>query len=73
MADAARLLEEALALGPDERAKFARRLIQSLEPADQRAQKHDALRAALEEGERSGIAEDSSLEGVLAEFRASRR
>jgi hypothetical protein len=32
MADAARLLEEALSLDPDERAKFAHRLIQSLEP-----------------------------------------
>jgi hypothetical protein len=73
MADAARVLEEALALGADERARLARRLIQSLEPAEQQAQKHEALRAALEEGERSGVAEDSSLEGVLAEFRASRR
>ncbi len=67
MADAARLLEEALALGPDERAR------QSLEPAEQQAQKHEALRAALEDGERSGVAEDSTLEGVLAEFRANRR
>jgi hypothetical protein len=73
MADAARLLEEALALGPDERAKFARRLIQSLEPLEQKVLKHESLRAALEEGELSGVAEDSTLEGVLAEFRASRR
>jgi hypothetical protein len=35
-------------------------------------QKREALRSALEEGERSGIAEDSSLDGVLAEFRSSR-
>ena len=30
------------------------------------------IRAALVEGEQSGIAEDSSLEGILAELRASR-
>jgi hypothetical protein len=30
------------------------------------------LRAALDEGERSGVAEDSSLEGVLEEFRSAR-
>jgi hypothetical protein len=39
----------------------------------QRVPKHESLRAALEEGERSCVAEDSTLEGVLAEFRASRR
>jgi hypothetical protein len=76
MADAARVLEQALALGPDERARIAHELILSLEPsrsAEERARKHEALRAALEEGERSGVAEDSSLEGVLAEFRTRRR
>jgi hypothetical protein len=73
MADAARVFEEALALEPDERAKLVHQLIRSLEPVKQQAQKHDALRAALEDGERSGIAEDSSLESVLAEFRANRR
>jgi hypothetical protein len=76
MADVARVLEEALALDPNERARVARRLILSLEPADpaeHQARKHEALRAALEEGERSGIAEDSSLAGVLADFRARRR
>jgi Bacterial antitoxin of ParD toxin-antitoxin type II system and RHH len=57
----------------NERARLARRLSQSLEPAEQQAQKHEALRTALEEGERSGVAKDSSLEGVLAEFRARRR
>ena len=74
MADAARILEEALALEPEARARVARRLIMSLEAEapDDRARKHEALRAALEEGERSGIAEDSSLEGVLADFRARR-
>jgi hypothetical protein len=34
--------------------------------------KLDALRAAIDEGDASGIAEDSSLEGVLAEIRARR-
>ena len=34
--------------------------------------KLDALRAAIDEGDASGIAEDSSLEGVLAEVRARR-
>ena len=37
-----------------------------------REEKRAALRTALEEGERSGIAEDSSIEGVLAEFRRGR-
>ncbi len=76
MADAARILEEALALDREERARVARRLILSLEPdatAESQARKHAALRAALEEGELSGIAEDSSIEGVLADFRARRR
>jgi antitoxin ParD1/3/4 len=39
--------------------------------AQRQQQKVEALRAALEEGERSGITEDSSLEGVLAEARRS--
>ena len=38
----------------------------------ERAEKRAALRAALEEGEQSGMAADSSLEGVLSEFRAGR-
>jgi len=40
--------------------------------ARRQQEKRDALRSALEEGERSGIAEDSSIESVLAEFRAAR-
>lgn len=32
----------------------------------------EAIRAALLEGEQSGIAEDSSLAGILTELRASR-
>ena len=34
--------------------------------------KLDTLRAAIDEGDASGIAEDSSLDGVLAEIRARR-
>lgn len=34
--------------------------------------KLDVLRAAIDEGDASGIAEDSSLEGVLAKIRARR-
>ena len=75
MANTARILEEALALEPEERARVARQLIMSLEAEapEERTRKHEALRAALEEGEQSGVAEDSSLEGVLADFRARRR
>jgi hypothetical protein len=74
MADAAKVLEDALALAPAQRSRIARELIESLEgdagAEDER--KVEAIRAALAEGEQSGIAEDSSLEGVLAEFRSSR-
>jgi predicted transcriptional regulator len=35
-------------------------------------EKLDALRAAIDEGDASGIAEDSSLSGILAEIRAKR-
>ena len=76
MADAAHILEEALTLDPDDRARVARRLILSLEPetaAVRYARKHERLRAALEGGERSGIAEDSSLGGVIADFRNGER
>jgi predicted transcriptional regulator len=34
--------------------------------------KLEALQAAIDEGDASGIAEDSSLEGILAEVRARR-
>ena len=34
--------------------------------------KLDALRAAIDEGDASGIAEDSSLEGILADVGAGR-
>jgi hypothetical protein len=32
----------------------------------------EALRAAIDEGDASGVAEDSSLEGILSEIRAQR-
>jgi len=34
--------------------------------------KLEALQAAIDEGDASGIAEDSSLEGILAEIRERR-
>jgi hypothetical protein len=73
MADAAKVLEEALALAPAQRSRIAHELSESLEgdAGAERERKVEGIRAALAEGERSGIAEDSSLEGVLAEFRAS--
>jgi len=76
MADAAKILEEALTLNSEQRARIAHELIDSLEgvdgPGAERARKVEAIRAALAEGERSGVTEDSSLEGVLADFRTSR-
>jgi hypothetical protein len=74
MADAARILEEALSLAAEQRARIAHELIESLdgELGAERARRVDAIRAALVEGEQSGIAEDSSLEGILTELRTSR-
>jgi len=74
MADAARILEEALSLAPDQRARIAHQLIESLDGdvGGERALKVEAIRAALIEGEQSGIAEDSSLEGILTELRVTR-
>jgi hypothetical protein len=74
MADAARILEEALSLSADQRAHIAHELIESLEGdvGAEQVRKVEAIRAALVEGEQSGIAEDSSLEGVLTELRAAR-
>jgi len=74
VADAARILEEALALAPSQRARIAHELIDSLgaETGAEQVGKIEAIRAALLEGEQSGIAEDSSLESVLREFRAAR-
>ena len=74
MADAARILEEALSLAADQRARIAHEPIESLDGdvGAERALQVEAIRAALIEGEASGIAEDSSLEGILTELRASR-
>jgi hypothetical protein len=74
MADAAKVLEEALTLAPAQRSRIAHELIESLEgdAGAEREREVETIRAGLAEGEQSGIAEDSSLEGVLAEFRASR-
>jgi hypothetical protein len=54
-----------------QRARIAHELIESLEGGggDERARKVEAIRAALVEGEQSGIAEDSSIEGILSELR----
>jgi hypothetical protein len=58
----------------DQRARIAHELIESLDGdvGAEREREVEAIRAALVEGEQSGIAEDSSLEGVLTELRASR-
>ena len=74
MADPARILEEALALAPDQRARIAHELIESLDGdvGAARSREVETIRAALVEGEQSGIAEDSSLEGILSDLRASR-
>ena len=73
MAQAARILQEALTLAPEQRARIAHELIDSLGGAGaEQDDKLEAIRAALLEGENSGIADDSSLEGVLRDFRASR-
>lgn len=74
MADPSRILEDALALAPEQRAQIAHELIESLDgdAGATRLRQVEAIRAALVEGEESGIAEDSSLEGILSEFRSSR-
>lgn len=58
----------------DQRAHIAHELLESLDGGggDERARKVAAIRAALAEGEQSGIAEDSSLEGILSELRSAR-
>lgn len=43
-----------------------------MEAVELQQERRQALRAALEEGEASGVAEDSTLEGILDEFRARR-
>ena len=63
-----------LSLTADQRARIAHELIESLDGdvGAERARQVDASRAALVEGEQSGMAEDSSLEGIITELRASR-
>lgn len=74
MADASKILDEALSLPPDQRARIAHDLIESLDGrgGEERARRVEALRTALAEGEQSGIVGDSSLEGILDELRACR-
>gem|GEM_PF-3469234 len=74
MADAARILEEALTLTSEQRAQIAHELIESIEGGGgpEHERKIEAIRIALAEGEQSGVAEDSSLDGILTEFRAAR-
>jgi putative addiction module component (TIGR02574 family) len=74
MATASKILEQALALTPDQRVHLVQELLESLDemPGVPRESSVDAIRAALIEGEASGIAEDSSLDGVVRQFRASR-
>ena len=73
MADAARILKEALTLAADQRGRIAHELIESLDGdvGAERALQVEVIRAALVEGEQSGITEDSSLEGILTELRTS--
>jgi hypothetical protein len=61
-------------LTPEQRAHIAHELIESLngDAGAARMRQVEAIRAALVEGEQSGIAEDSSLEGILSDFRSSR-
>ena len=74
MADAARVLEQALALGADERARIAHELIQSLEPedADAPAAWSEEIRRRVDEIE-AGTAELEDWETVRARLEAAGR
>jgi len=74
MADAARVLEEALALNADERARIARQLIHSLEAsdADAVAAWSDEVRRRVDEIE-AGTAELEDWDTVRARLEAARR
>lgn len=74
MADAARVLEEALALGAGERARIAHELIQSLEPEDSDAAAawSDEIRRRVDEIE-AGTAELEDWETVRARLEAAGR
>ena len=74
MADAARVLEEALALAADERARIAHELIHSLEPEDADAATawSDEIRRRVDEIE-AGTAELEDWETVRARLETVRR
>jgi putative addiction module component (TIGR02574 family) len=74
MADAARVLEEALALAAGERARIAHELIQSLEPEDSDAAAAwtDEIRRRVDEIE-AGTAELEAWETVRARLEAAGR
>jgi putative addiction module component (TIGR02574 family) len=74
MADAARVLEEALALAAGERARIAHELIQSLEPEDSDAAAawSDEIRRRVDEIE-AGTAEFEDWETVRARLEAAGR
>ena len=72
--DIARIAEAQVAAGNYASVEdVVRAGVEAVQRRSQRQQqKREALRSALEDGERSGIAEDSSLKGVLADFRSKR-
>ncbi len=74
MADAARVLQEALALAAGERARIAHELIQSLEPEDPDATAawSDEIRRRVDEIE-AGTAELEDWETVRARLEAACR
>jgi putative addiction module component (TIGR02574 family) len=74
MADAARLLEEALTLSPNERARLAHELIHSLEPDDPDASVawSDEIRRRIDEIE-AGTAKLEDWESVKARLEAASR
>ncbi len=74
MADAARILEEALALAASERARIAHELIQSLEPEDSDAAAAwtDEIQRRVDEIE-AGTAELDDWESVRARLEAAGR
>jgi putative addiction module component (TIGR02574 family) len=74
MADAARVLEEALALTADERARIAHQLIHSLEPedADAAAAWNEEVRRRVDEIE-AGTADLEDWEPVRARLEATGR
>ena len=72
--DLARFAESRIAAGLAANVEDALRAGAAALEADQqrRDRKLAKVSAAIEEGDASGVAEDSSLEGILAEMRAKR-